>query len=171
MDSNISTAKMVYGAALTLPVQPPLLDETPPAAVDRQRVDAAISTQDLPQRAPTEAPVHLKAAEMLYVRKGGQPGPLAPPYSSPYRVLSKGPKYLNTNIGGKQQAVTVDCLKPHMGAAASTPAAPPRRGRPPAAAVCRRHQRPPARPGGHLPRACQQQQAPGQHVNDNRQQD
>ena len=102
-------------------------------AVDLQRVDAAIPTRQLPQPAPTEVPAHLQAAKMVYVMKGGQSGPLAPPYSRPYRVISKGPKYFNIDIGGQQQAVTVDRLKPHTGAAASTPAAVPRRGRPLAA--------------------------------------
>jgi hypothetical protein len=32
---------------------------------------------------------------MVYVRKGGQPGPLAPPYSGLYRVISKGPTYFS----------------------------------------------------------------------------
>ena len=115
---------MVYGAALTLPRW-----LSRPAA----RVSAAIPARQLPQPAPTEVPAHLRTAEMVYVRKGGQSGPLAPPYSGPYRVISKGPKYFNIDIGGQQQAVTVDRLKPHTGAAASTPAAAPRKGRPPAA--------------------------------------
>jgi len=53
------------------------------------------------------------------------------PYSGPYKVLEKGPKYFRLDIGGKQTAVTVDRLKPHTGGAAATPAALPRRGRPP----------------------------------------
>ena len=59
---------------------------------------------------------------MVYVRKGGQPGPLVPPYSGPYRVVDRTPKYFTIEIGGKQQAVTVDCLKPHMGTGAMTAA-------------------------------------------------
>ena len=132
-DSNTSAAEMVYGAALTLPAQPPSPTETTPAAVDRQREETPIRTRELPHPPPTEVPAHLATAEMVYVRKGGQPGPLAPPYSGPYRVISRGPKYFIIDIGGQQQAVTVDRLKPHTGTAASTPAAPPRRGRPPAA--------------------------------------
>jgi len=132
-DSNTSAAEMVYGAALTLPAQPPSPNETTPAAVDRQREEVPIPTRELPHPPPTEVPRHLATAEMVYVRKGGQPGPLAPPYSGPYKVISRGPKYFNIDIGGQHQAVTVDRLKPHTGTSASTPAAPPRRGRPPAA--------------------------------------
>ncbi len=103
------------------------------AAVDRQREEVPIPTRELPHPPPTEVPRHLATAEMVYVRKGGQPGPLAPPYNGPYKVISRGPKYFNIDIGGQHQAVTVDRLKPHTGTSASTPAAPPRRGRPPAA--------------------------------------
>ncbi len=31
----------------------------------------------------------------MYVRKGGQPGPLAAPYSGPYKVIDKGPQVLH----------------------------------------------------------------------------
>jgi hypothetical protein len=43
----------------------------------------------------------LATAEMVYVRKGGQLQPLAQPYSGPYQVLEKGPKYFRLDIGGK----------------------------------------------------------------------
>jgi hypothetical protein len=70
---------------------------------------------------------------MVYVRKGGQLSPLEQPYSGPYRVLERGPKFFRLDIGGKQTAVSVERLKPHPGTAAATPAAPPQRGHPPAA--------------------------------------
>jgi len=167
-DSNKSAREVVYGAALTLPAQPPSPNETTPAAVDRQRAVTAIPIRELPHPPPTEVPAHLAAAKMVYVRKGGQPSPLAQPYSGPYRVISKGPKYFSIDIRGQQRAITVDRLKPHTGTAASTPAAPPRRGRPP---VPRPPppSTPPAQPGGHLPRACQRQQASSQPGSDARQ--
>jgi hypothetical protein len=68
---------------------------------------------------------------MVYVRKGGQLQPLAQPYSGPYKVLERGPKYFRLDIGGKSTAVTVDRLKPHTGTTETAPAAPPRRGYPP----------------------------------------
>ena len=64
-NSNISAAEMVYRAPLTLPAQPPSPEEKPPAVVDRQRVDAAIPTQDLPQHPLTEVPTHQAAGEMV----------------------------------------------------------------------------------------------------------
>ena len=52
-DSNISAAEMVYGATLTLPVQPPSPEKTPSAGVNRQQAYRAIPTQELPQHPST----------------------------------------------------------------------------------------------------------------------
>ena len=49
---------------------------------------------------------------MVYVRKGGQLPPLAQPYSGPYKVLEKGPKYFRLEIGCKDTAVMMDLMKP-----------------------------------------------------------
>jgi hypothetical protein len=73
----------------------------------------------------------LQSAEMVYVRKGGCAPPLAPAYVSPYRVVLPGPKSFVLEVGGHQETVTVDRLKPHLGSALPVPAAPPKRGRPP----------------------------------------
>jgi cleavage and polyadenylation specificity factor subunit 1 len=129
-DSNTSAAEMVYGAALTLPAQPAAAEETPAAEADQQRQGRRIPTR-LHQQPEQE--VHLRDAAMVYVRRGGQPGPLASPYTGPYQVVERGPKFFRLTIGNQQQTVSVDRLKPHTGAAAATPAVPPRRGRPPAA--------------------------------------
>jgi hypothetical protein len=59
---------------------------------------------------------------MVYVRKGAK-GPLVPPYSGPYKVLRKGPKVFHIEVGGVEQLVTVDRLKPHTGGAAADPPA------------------------------------------------
>jgi transposase InsO family protein len=134
-DSNVSAAEMVYGASLTLPAQLAATEETPAAATADHRAGRTIPTRPPNQPPPEAIPGHLERAELVYVRKGGQPGPLAPPYSGPYRVVTRTPKYFTLDIGGQQQAVTVDRLKPHTGTAAATPAAAPRRGRPPAAAA------------------------------------
>ena len=80
---------------------------------------------------PTQPPTLLRTANMVYVKKGGQLPPLVPPYDGPYRVLEKGTKFFKVDIGGKEVSVTVDCLKPHTGAAAASPAAPAKHSRPP----------------------------------------
>ena len=135
-DSNVSAAEMVYGARLTLPAQPAAEGETPAAEVEEARRGQAIPTRPATRPPPVEVPTHLARATMVYVRRGAK-GPLAPPYSGPYKVLRKGPKVFHIEVGGVEQIVTVDRLKPHTGEAAAAPAAPPRRGRPAAAPAAR----------------------------------
>jgi len=131
-DTGKSAAQMVYGTSLTLPAQLASEEELPVDEILRDLSNAApIPTRHGQREAPTEPPSALATAELVYVRKGGQLQPLAQPYSGPYKVLEKGPKYFRLDIGGKSTAVTVDRLKPHTGDAETTPAAPPRRGRPP----------------------------------------
>jgi hypothetical protein len=72
----------------------------------------------------------LAASELVYVRRGAAADPLAPQYLGPYRVLQKGPKTFKLQVGGREETVTVDRLKPHLGSSALQPADPPRRGRP-----------------------------------------
>ena len=135
-DSNVSAAEMVYGARLTLPAQPAAEGETPAAEVEEARRGQTIPTRPATRPPPVEIPAHLAWATMVYVRKGAK-GPLAPPYSGPYKILRKGPKVFHIEVGGVEQIVTVDRLKPHTGEAAAAPAAPPRRGRPAAAPAAR----------------------------------
>jgi hypothetical protein len=73
----------------------------------------------------------LQTAEYVYVRRGGVAPPLAPPYSGPYKVARAGPKCFLLEIGGRQEMVSVDRLKPHTGSTPPSAAEPPRRGRPP----------------------------------------
>ncbi len=76
-------------------------------------------------------PPQLLKAELVYIKVGASKPPLQPLYEGPYRVIWAGQKVFVVDIGGHPQSVTVDRLKPHLGAASAVPAAPPRRGRPP----------------------------------------
>jgi hypothetical protein len=128
----MSGSKMVYGISLTLSAQLAASSEQPVDKILKDLAAAApLPTRHSQREALTEAPAALAAADLVYLRKGGQLQPLAQPYSGPYKVMEKGPRYLGLDIGGKHTAVTVDRLKPHTGGAAATLAAPPRRGRPP----------------------------------------
>ncbi len=60
--------------------------------------------------------------------------PLAPLYHGPYKVLQAGDKFFTISLGGREDTVSVDCLKPHLGGPV-VPAEPPARGRPPPSAV------------------------------------
>ncbi len=75
-------------------------------------------------------PPELLAAKFVYIRKGGSVPPLSPPYEGPFSVVEAGPRFFTVYIGGRQETVSVDRLKPHTGSSSPTPAVPPRRGRP-----------------------------------------
>jgi hypothetical protein len=75
------------------------------------------------------------AAKYVYIRRGGVVPPLAPLYQGPFRVLRRGPKVFYVQIGGSEEAVSVDRLKPHLGGGEITPAVPARQGRPRSAAA------------------------------------
>ena len=72
-------------------------------------------------------PPQLFKAELVYIKVGASKPPLQPLYEGPYRVIRAGQKVFVVDIGGRPQSVTVDRLKPHLGAAPAAPAAPPRR--------------------------------------------
>jgi len=130
-DSAVSSAELVYGAPLTLPAQLPAEEETTAEALRRSR--AAMEPPPVRHatlRSPTEPPVALRTAGLVYVRRGGTLPPLSPPYDGPYAVLQRGPKFFKLRIGEREEVVSVDRLKPHMGAAAAEAAQPRRRGRP-----------------------------------------
>ncbi len=66
----------------------------------------------------------------MYIRRGGTLLPLTPPYAGPYAVAKAGEKTFEVLVGGQQQRISVDRLKPHTGPAPVTAAPPARRGRP-----------------------------------------
>ena len=131
-DSGISSAELLYGAALTLPGQFLSAAEPPiPELLEQLRATAPLPTRPTPA-APPEPLQQLQQAAFAYVRRGAAAAPLAPLYSGPYRVLQRGPKTFKLQVGGREEVVTVDRLKPHLGSAPVEAAEPPRRGRPPA---------------------------------------
>jgi transposase InsO family protein len=132
-DTAMSSAELVYGAALCLPGQFLAVPEPPPSVfVEELRTAAPPPPTRLLTYAETAGavPAGLLRARFVYVRRGGVVPPLAPLYAGPYKVIQPGPKFFLVDIGGKADSVTVDRLKPHLGAASLSPAEPPKRGRP-----------------------------------------
>ena len=72
----------------------------------------------------------LQMTSLVYVKRGGVAHALASSYVGPYRVLKRGEKTFILEIGGREEEVTIDRLKPHLGKAPLQPAVPPARGRP-----------------------------------------
>ena len=131
-DHNVSAAELLYGVTLALPGE---LVETaePPAAIFLERLRRPPTTA-LPTRPlagpPQSPPTKLDTASFVFVRRGAPGLPLSPLYEGPYRVVARGPKVFTLEMGGQQDQVSVDRLKPCLAQEVS-PADPPRRGRPP----------------------------------------
>jgi len=88
---------MVYATSLTLPAQIAAGNKLPVDEILRNLSTAAlIPTRHGQKEAPTEPPAALASGDLVYVRKGGQLQPLAQPYSGPYKVQERGPKYSDT---------------------------------------------------------------------------
>jgi hypothetical protein len=49
------------------------------------------------------------------VCRGGTLPPLAPLYVGPYEVLERADKFFRLAVGGREETVSIDRLKPHIG--------------------------------------------------------
>jgi hypothetical protein len=136
-DCGLSSAEMVYGEALTLPGEF-LEASTPPGDSFLQLLRERMTRFQPPPTRPVEVKpasqqeAALHKADFVYVKKGAVASSLSPLYSGPYRVISRGEKTFQVDIGGRAEVISADRLKPHLGQAPVQPAQPPRRGRPPA---------------------------------------
>ena len=74
-----------------------------------------------PPRPWTELPT-----STTYVQRGGVGPRLADNYTGPYLVLEKGPKVFKLQLGTRQEVVSRDRLKPHLGLAPPAAGDPPR---------------------------------------------
>jgi hypothetical protein len=137
-DSAVSSAEMVLGDPLVLPGQPPAAGEPPPPQRSYRETLLGGPTRHVPTRplppAQSGLPAALAACTSVYVRRGGTLLPFAPLYAGPYAVLERGEKVFRLQVGDREEAVSVDRLKPHTGAEPVQPAAQPKRGRPPGSA-------------------------------------
>jgi hypothetical protein len=136
-DCGLSSAEMVYGEALALPGEF-LEASTRPGDNFLQLLPDRMSQFQPPPTRPVkvkpasqqEAALH--KADFVYVKRGAVASSLSPLYSGPYRVISRGEKTFHVDIGGRNEVISADRLKPHLGQAPVQPASPPKRGRPPA---------------------------------------
>ncbi len=146
-DSGVSAAELVYGAALALPAEF-LSTEEPPAAKFLQKLQQVEVPATRPlsyAEAAAKPPAALLQASHVYVRRGGTLPPLTPLYVGPYEVLERADKHFRLAVGGREQTVSIDRLKLHLGVGPFSAALPATRGRPPSSApVVVQSQHPPA---------------------------
>jgi hypothetical protein len=132
--SAISSAELVYGSPLVLPgqfhaKQTDLImeDDVPQPAVR----DPPPTRPLAPAQATAKIPESIQRASHVFVRRGASGTPLTPLYSGPYKVLRRGLKSVDIEVGGRTETVSVDRLKPHTAMRVAQVETPPRRGRPP----------------------------------------
>ena len=131
-DSAVSSAELLYGAPVALPAEFIAAEEPPVELfVEKLRHVQPPPTRPLTYaQAAAACPQALMAADYVYVRRGGVIPPLSPLYVGPFRVKERAPKFFKLEVGGREEVVSVDRLKPHLGKAPVAAAQPPARGRP-----------------------------------------
>ncbi|CAI9724437.1 Hypothetical predicted protein [Octopus vulgaris] len=63
------------------------------------------------QNVVSRVPKDINTWTHVFVRNDGIPSQLRPPYSGPYKVIKREPKYFVLDIGGKRNTVSIDRLK------------------------------------------------------------
>ena len=116
-DLGYSPAELVYGVPLALPGQmlnPIDLTGTDPALyVNRLQCYFG----NLPPMQPRErtikpsVPKDISSWTHVFLRKDAVKAPLTPPYTGPYRVLSRTDKLFTLDINGKKETVSIDRVK------------------------------------------------------------
>ena len=135
-DSGLSSAELVYGAPISLPGEMLSTPEPPPLNFVQNLRMAAPPPPTRPlsyAEAAKQLPSSLQEALYVYVRRGAIGTAFSAPYQGPYLVAKGGDKAFHVHIGGRQEVISVDRLKPHLGTSPVIPASPPPRGRPPLA--------------------------------------
>jgi hypothetical protein len=136
-DSGVSAAELVYGGSLALPAE--FLSTAEPPATDflkkLQKVEMPATRPLSYAEAAARPAAALLQASHVYVHHGGTLSPLSPLYMGPYEVLERAEKFFQLAVGGREETVSIDRLKPHLGAGPFSAALPAARGRPPASAT------------------------------------
>ena len=127
-ESGVLAAEATLGQQLVVPgqlQQPGLLEaapRAPPAVIPASRRTYA---------EVVATPSQVDQARMVYIRKGGSTTPLADSYEGPFHVLARDKKTVTVQIGERQDIVSRDRVKPHLGESDPVPAKMRGRGQPP----------------------------------------
>ena len=113
---------MVYGTTLRLPGDffslspaPSTNVSDPLSYVDRLRSTMSRLTA-VPPRKPSQntprVPMDLSSCTHVFIRQDGVRRSLQPPYTGPFTVIRRKPKYFTIQVKGQSQSVSIDRLKP-----------------------------------------------------------
>ena len=118
-DLQACTAELVYGTTLCLPGQ--FFDASLRSSVNptSDLVCKLKQTMQKPQATPTKLHTRttyvskkLDTCTHVFVRQDHVQKPLDMPYKGPYRVIRRARKYFVLDLDGRQDTVSLDCLKP-----------------------------------------------------------
>ena len=131
-DLHCSSAELVYGSPLMVPGEfagDSPLDCEPGDFLSwlRARVQTfqpiSMSRHSTPF---TAVPPSLATADFVFIKKDSHRPPLIPPYEGPFRVLHRGEKVFELDLGGRKETVSIDRLKPAYIDSLNPPAMPTR---------------------------------------------
>jgi hypothetical protein len=135
-DTGLSPAEAVFSAQIVLPNEFLQNDEfSVDTIVKKFAKTLHVSAPSLPRHnssteLPSELPVELLSAPLVWVHQGGLVPPLQPLYDGPYVVLRRSPRSFTIRVGSRDEVIAISRLKACM-VAGATPGSPRRRGRPP----------------------------------------
>ncbi len=127
--TGLSPAEAVFGAQIVLPNEFLQNDElSVDTIVKKFSKPLHVSAPSLPwhnssTELPSELPVELLSAPLVWVRRGSLVPPLQPLYNGPSAVLRRGPHSFTIRVGSRDEVVAVSRLKACT-AADATPGSP-----------------------------------------------
>ena len=117
-DLGCTPAELVYGSPLTVPGQ--MITPTPPPSIAdttnyvhrlRKYMSHITPAKTRTQNTTSHIPVELNTCSHVFVRCDAVCRPLQPPYTGPYKVLRRTPKYFVLEVKGKKETFSIDRLK------------------------------------------------------------
>ena len=120
-DLGRSSAEIVFGAPLTVPGDfiPSYVHTQSDITITRhlrqlhEQVRSLVPVPTSQHSAvSTSVPNNLQQAKFVFIHRDAHRTPLQRPYEGPFKVIQPGPKTLIVDIGGKNETISVDRLKP-----------------------------------------------------------
>ncbi len=107
----------MYGAVLALPAEFLSTAELPATDFLKklQQVEMPATRPLSYAEAAARPAATLLQASHVYVRRGGTLPPWSPLYVGPYEVLERADKFFRLAVGGREETVSIDRLKPPLG--------------------------------------------------------
>ena len=117
-DLGCTPAELVYGTTLALPSQmvapsksTSVQDATNYVHRLRQYMTDTLPAHTRIQHSTSHVPKGLNSCSHVFVRTDAVRKPLQPPYTGPYKVLHRTPKYFLLDVQGKKETFSIDRLK------------------------------------------------------------